>query len=352
MYLSEGIFSYNGSFDGDDTLPTCFSPSRKKIIFFTSEALVAQRHLNDILPFLRKNNISPIVILTPPVKSARASIPSLQKFYYLEEGILGDVIYPELDKQSFHNPRLIPTFNKMVSLYDVDYIDVDSMKNPIINSIIDLPNVIGAISIYQDCIFKQDLIDKVKSKGFFWNLHPAVLPENRGIYLAFWNLLEGRHIHGNSLHEIDAGIDTGRIISSCQGILDPKKPILESYIDFTPCGSQLVTQALSEYLAKGYVTYAPVIEGEIRYRSFPTEDDIVYGQKNGVRLIGDAHETLSLYQKNFGNNKTMLAKAFDAISLVTSESFDFSTQNLILENGYSKQIVTNIEEIPTPAAFR
>ena len=48
----------------------------------------------------------------------------------------------------------------------------------------------------------------------------------------------------------------------------------------------------------------------------------------------------------------MLAKAFDAISLVTSESFDFSTQNLILENGYSKQIVTNIEEIPTPAAFR
>jgi len=44
------------------------------------------------------------------------------------------------------------------------------------------------------------------------NIHPAHLPEGRGIYTNFWSFFEGR-VKGVSVHFINEGIDTGDIIA-------------------------------------------------------------------------------------------------------------------------------------------
>jgi len=45
-----------------------------------------------------------------------------------------------------------------------------------------------------------------------YNLHPGYLPWGRGYYPVFWALWEGTPA-GATLHEIDAGVDTGKIVA-------------------------------------------------------------------------------------------------------------------------------------------
>lgn len=287
----------------------------RELVIFTSASLIAHQHLNGLMPFFEANNIKPVIFLTPDCTSPRATIPSLLRYDYLEAGIVNDVIFPALDA-SKTKKHLTPTFNELVQRHNCTAQKVQKMIDPEIVAAIESPNFMGAISIYQDVIFKEPLINAVKERGFFWNLHPAVLPENQGLYLAFWSLLNGRDQHGYTLHEIDAGIDTGRIISRHEGPLDKNKNILSSYISFVNDGSALVRDALATYLEKGAVDYTPIVKGETHYYTFPTEADISTAWMKNVRLWGTPEEMLQLYTGIFGNEKGLvnrIRKALDAL---------------------------------------
>ena len=52
------------------------------------------------------------------------------------------------------------------------------------------------------------------------NLHPALLPFNRGAYPNVWSIVEGTPA-GATLHYIDAGVDTGDIIGQKQVVVEP-----------------------------------------------------------------------------------------------------------------------------------
>ncbi len=60
-------------------------------------------------------------------------------------------------------------------------------------------------------ILKKDLIDALKVPII--NYHAGITPEYRGVYGAFWALLEGKpSLVGSTIHLIDPGIDTGAIL--------------------------------------------------------------------------------------------------------------------------------------------
>jgi methionyl-tRNA formyltransferase len=67
-----------------------------------------------------------------------------------------------------------------------------------------------ALSVLFDYVVKPDFIS-LFPKGVV-NVHPALLPYNRGQYPNVWSILEGTP-SGATLHYIDAGIDTGDIIA-------------------------------------------------------------------------------------------------------------------------------------------
>lgn len=51
------------------------------------------------------------------------------------------------------------------------------------------------------------------------NLHPALLPYNRGTYPNVWSIVEGTPA-GTTIHYIDEGVDTGDIIAQCEVPVD------------------------------------------------------------------------------------------------------------------------------------
>lgn len=284
----------------------------KEIVIFTSDSIVAHRHLNDLLPFFEENDIRPVIFITPDTKSPRAQIPSLKRFDYLEAGILNDVIYPALESGRGGH-RLCLTFNEMARRYNFTSRKVENLKDPAIQEALSSPHVVGTISIYQDAIFKPDFIASVKDRGFFWNLHPG-LPQHGGLYVIFWSLLRGVTQHGYTLHEINEGIDQGKIIATHEGTIDPGKPVIESYFDFTTSGSNLIRRALSSFLENGQVEMTERNpEQRPDYFTFPTEDDISAAWEQEVRLWGSAQEMCAAYTKIFGKGCNLSAHIMKAL---------------------------------------
>jgi hypothetical protein len=280
------------------------SVAKEQIIIFTSDALIVHQHLKDLMPFFDEKNIKPVIFLLPDTQSPRAQIPSLQRYSYYEQDIVNDLIYPAIESKKVES--LTVTFNQLMAHHSCQPQKVKNLKDPAIMHAINAPNTIGALSIYHDAIFKPDIINAVKEKGFFWNLHPAILPQGQGLHVLFWSLLNDHARHGYTLHEIDEGIDTGKIISKSEGDADPEKPILETYLDYISEGSDLIKAGLTEYLETGKVAFLPETEEPHAYYSFPTEEDIAKGIRKNVRLWGSVDEMLDIYSRIFGDDKNLM----------------------------------------------
>lgn len=75
-----------------------------------------------------------------------------------------------------------------------------------------------ALSVYFGYILKPSFIEMFP-KGVI-NLHPAYLPYNRGAHPNIWSIVEGTPA-GATLHYIDAGVDTGDVITQRQVEVEP-----------------------------------------------------------------------------------------------------------------------------------
>jgi methionyl-tRNA formyltransferase len=74
------------------------------------------------------------------------------------------------------------------------------------------------ISVYFGYILRPDLLS-VLPRGCI-NLHPALLPYNRGAHPNVWSIVEGTPA-GVTLHRVDAGVDTGEILAQREVEIEP-----------------------------------------------------------------------------------------------------------------------------------
>jgi methionyl-tRNA formyltransferase len=75
-------------------------------------------------------------------------------------------------------------------------------------------------------LIRQDVLDLLPDRVV--NLHPSLLPWNRGYYPNFWSFLEGTP-KGNSIHYIDADIDTGDILAQQEFHFDDQETLRTTY---------------------------------------------------------------------------------------------------------------------------
>jgi methionyl-tRNA formyltransferase len=105
-----------------------------------------------------------------------------------------------------------------------------SRNHDVTNSSKKIENLSGydlIISFGYRYIFKDSQLKYLKRPII--NLHVSYLPFNRGSHPNFWAHYEGTP-SGVSIHEIDAGIDTGPIIFQKKTVFDdPKISLQESY---------------------------------------------------------------------------------------------------------------------------
>jgi methionyl-tRNA formyltransferase len=98
-------------------------------------------------------------------------------------------------------------------------------------------------------IVKEPLLN-LPENGFI-NFHPSFLPYNRGKHYNFWALVE-QCPFGVSLHKVDAGIDTGDIVS--QRSID---------YNWEDNGETLYKKAQTEIVELFKLTYPSLRKGEI-----------------------------------------------------------------------------------------
>lgn len=138
------------------------------------------------------------------------------------------------------------------------------------------------ISVAAPVIFKEKLI-ALPRLGCM-NIHNGKLPRYRGMLPNFWQMYHGEKSVGVTIHEINPGIDDGRIILQKDVDMNPNET-LESIIKRTKrMGAHFMAEAI-ERIKTGNVTYMenPATEGS--YFSFPTKEDVKEFKRRGKRIM-------------------------------------------------------------------
>jgi methionyl-tRNA formyltransferase len=106
------------------------------------------------------------------------------------------------------------------------------------------------------------------------NVHPSLLPANRGPEPLFWTFREGSKQAGVTIHLMDEGMDSGDILAQeCIEILDGMS-YAQLELACALRGGALLAQAVWE-LYESRAVCVPQDEARSSYHSFPTSEDFV-----------------------------------------------------------------------------
>ena len=114
------------------------------------------------------------------------------------------------------------------------------------------------------------------------NIHPAFLPDYKGVSPIFWSLLNREKNVGVTVHYIDEGIDTGKIIYREKIKIDPSDTEDSLFYKCIKRGSVLLVSAVTD-IKKGRVKTISNPKG--KYHSFPTPVAVKDFLKTGRRLV-------------------------------------------------------------------
>src|SRR5579884_1196009 len=106
------------------------------------------------------------------------------------------------------------------------------------------------------------------------NVHPSLLPANRGPVPLFWAFREGCQQTGVTIHFMDEGIDTGDILA--QEPIDVTSGISYTQLELqcAALGGKLLARSVWD-IYKGIAAPVPQDEARSSYHPFPSEEDFV-----------------------------------------------------------------------------
>lgn len=134
-------------------------------------------------------------------------------------------------------------------------------------------------------IFKKPLLNAPKIGCI--NKHAALLPHCRGIFPAFWSLLNSVEL-GVSFHEMTEEIDGGRLIfqkkySEFKPNITPNVSMLRFYVDVFRAFPKLIEETLNRYVSSNFLSEKYEESGS--YFSFPTRQDYKNLRKKGASIV-------------------------------------------------------------------
>ena len=267
-----------------------------KIGLFIRNGVVGNITLNKLLSDLIEMGYQPVFFNTGEGYNAKADHDALNYVDHCETSLLRDVVSPFM--KNYENKGTYLTVEDLAEKYQIDLMDVpDVNSSDFRNMIIDDPDIVGGLCMRITQIFKSETIEIFKEKGFLWNLHTGLLPKYKGVFIPYHSIENNESHYGWTLHEIDKGIDTGGILSMDQNLLDPKKPILDTYLDMADKGVAMIMGALMFY-SKHKRSPVPVSQktDHESYFTFPTEIEMRRWNSQGIRFSDDIVQTyLNLY---------------------------------------------------------
>ncbi len=165
---------------------------------------------------------------------------------------------------------------KLASTLGVTYSQVSDINNPQTVSMIKKLKPDLIVSVFFNQILKSEVIN-IPSMGVI-NLHPAYLPNYKGVSPVFWAIANREKTAGVSVHYINAGIDTGGIIA--RELITVEKSDTEDslYWKCVRAGCSLLKESIRE-IKIGSVKTVKNAKGS--YYSLPTKAAVKKYAKGG-----------------------------------------------------------------------
>ena len=116
------------------------------------------------------------------------------------------VIAPEPGRPSLWQASLASHAERL----DVSYLSPREVNDEKIVRLVEEHGPGLLLSVYYTQIFRPGLLEAVAGPAL--NFHPSLLPRHRGVAPLIWAIVEGDAATGVTVHHIDEGIDTGRIV--------------------------------------------------------------------------------------------------------------------------------------------
>jgi methionyl-tRNA formyltransferase len=126
------------------------------------------------------------------------------------------------------------------------------------------------ISIYLNQLIKRDLI-AVPTQGCL-NVHPALLPRNRGLFPYFWVFANGDKETGVTLHWVDECFDTGKILLQEVIPVEPGDTITSLSYKSAVVGADMLTRGVAA-IAAGNPPHIEQDSTLATYHSWPSVSD-------------------------------------------------------------------------------
>ncbi len=158
----------------------------------------------------------------------------------------------------------------------------------------------------------------------FLNVHPALLPANRGPEPLFWTFRLGHSRSGVTIHLMDAGMDTGPIVAQEAFTLPEGMTYAELERQSAELGASLLVQAVDE-LFHGRATLRPQDESQSHTYPYPSnqngrDDFVIYPEQWDAQHV----YTFICGVKDWGEPLTLVADA--ELTLLVEDVLGYSYQ--------------------------
>ena len=177
-------------------------------------------------------------------------------------------------------PRKIFSLKELSKKYNFKILKVENINSEKIRALIKDLNPDLIISMFFNQILKKAIINLPK-KGCI-NIHPAFLPDYKGVSPIFWALSNNEKNIGVTVHYINKGIDTGEIISQEKiNVLedDSEKSLFFKSVEV---GSRLLLKTISDIESNKLKTKKQLIKDS--FYSWPTKEDVKKFSKNNKKF--------------------------------------------------------------------
>jgi folate-dependent phosphoribosylglycinamide formyltransferase PurN len=180
---------------------------------------------------------------------------------------------------SRRQPR-VPSLAQMAAQAGIPLVGAKNVNTPALRQIVQSWQPDLLISVYLNQLIGARLI-AIPRQGVI-NVHPALLPRNRGLFPYFWALANGDTETGVTVHWVEPKFDTGPILVQTPLPIEPDDTVISLAGKSAALGADLLVQAV-RLIAEGNPPRLSQDETQASYFSWPTPAAVRRFRQRGRR---------------------------------------------------------------------
>ena len=167
-------------------------------------------------------------------------------------------------------PLKVPSLREIKARYDIPVFGSKDVNDAETMAVIRSWEPDLVISIYFNQLIKRELIN-LPHLGCL-NIHPALLPRNRGLFPYFWTIANGDQETGVTLHWVDEKFDTGDILQQEVLPVEPGVTMTSLQYKSAQLGAGMLVRGV-QLIEAGDPPRIPQNNSEATYYSWPRPAD-------------------------------------------------------------------------------